>query len=54
MGAPQFGLDNYIGAFNFKVTIDGIEVVILDWSREVIARVGRHKYPGSLFRIQFN
>ena len=26
MGAPQFGLDNYIGAFNFKVTIDGIEV----------------------------
>ena len=26
MGAPQFGLDNYIGAFNFKVTIDGVEV----------------------------
>ena len=26
MGAPQFGLDNYIGAFNFKVTIDEIEV----------------------------
>lgn len=26
MGAPQYGLDNYIGAFNFKVTIDGIEV----------------------------
>ena len=26
MGRPQFGLDNYIGAFNFKVTIDGVEV----------------------------
>jgi phage tail-like protein len=26
MGAPQYGLDNYIGAFNFKVTIDGVEV----------------------------
>ena len=26
MGAPQYGLDNYIGAFNFKVTIDEIEV----------------------------
>jgi|TARA_B110000037_G_C16851255_1_gene395973 phage tail-like protein len=26
MGAPQYGLDNYIGAFNFKVTIDGIDV----------------------------
>ena len=26
MGAPQYGLDNYIGAFNFKVSIDEIEV----------------------------
>jgi len=26
MGAPQYGLDNYIGAFNFKVAIDEIEV----------------------------
>lgn len=26
MGAPQYGLDNYIGAFNFKVEIDGIAV----------------------------
>jgi phage tail-like protein len=26
MGRPQFGLDSYIGAFNFKVTIDGVEV----------------------------
>ena len=26
MGAPQYGLDNYIGAFNFKVEIDNVEV----------------------------
>ena len=26
MGAPQYGLDNYIGAFNFKVEIDGVTV----------------------------
>ena len=26
MGAPQYGLDNYIGAFSFKVEIDNIEV----------------------------
>ena len=25
-GAPQFGLDRYIGAFNFKVEIDGVAV----------------------------
>ena len=28
MGAPQYGLDNYIGAFNFKVEIDNIEVSV--------------------------
>ena len=26
MGAPQYGLDNYIGSFNFKIEIDGVEV----------------------------
>jgi len=25
-GAPQFGLDRYVGAFNFKVEIDGVPV----------------------------
>src|SRR5690349_18407255 len=25
-GAPQYGLDRYIGAFNFKVEIDGVPV----------------------------
>ncbi|MFT5682950.1 MAG: phage tail-like protein [Myxococcota bacterium] len=25
-GAPQYGLDQYIGAFNFKVEIDGVPV----------------------------
>merc|ERR1712100_2229 len=25
-GAPQYGLDNYIGAFNFKVAIEDIEL----------------------------
>lgn len=25
-GAPQYGLDQYIGAFNFKVTIDDVAV----------------------------